>query len=81
MGVSIRGISKQNKTNRKEIWFSSDEIQLLKLAGRYYATDATTTIRILIRTAIIQLIAKQRREEVPRLTAGDIKALEAMEML
>jgi hypothetical protein len=81
MAVSFSGISKKKKSNRKELWLDADEIMLLRFASKYYSTDATTTIRILMRAGVIQLIAKQRRDGVPKITAEMQKALEEMDML
>ena len=54
---------------RKEILFSAEEIAAIRFAMKYYSVDMTTTIRILIRTSIIELIAKAYRDGVPFLTA------------
>lgn len=59
---------KARRSNRKEILFTADEIELLKFASLYYSVDVTTAARILIRTAMIELIAKQRRDGTPQLS-------------
>ena len=53
---------------RKELLLSVEEVAAIKFAQKYYAVDMTTTIRILIRSSIIELIAKAYRDGVPFLT-------------
>lgn len=53
---------------RKELLLTVEEVAAIKFAQKYFAVDMTTTIRILIRSAIIEIIAKAYRDGVPLLT-------------
>ena len=68
MAISLLINRGKKRMNRKEIFFSYEEILLLKFASKYYSVDMTSVIRILIRTAIIELITRQRRDGVPTLS-------------
>jgi len=70
MAITLKVNSGRKNRNRKEVYFSSEEIMLLKFAECYYSVDRTSVIRILLRTAIIELIAKQKQTGVPRLSKG-----------
>jgi hypothetical protein len=69
MAITLKVQSGRKNRNRKEIYFSAEEIQLLKFAQLYYSVDLTSTIRILLRSMIIELIAKAKRDGVPKITA------------
>lgn len=60
--------------NRKELYFSNEEKQLIRFAMKCTSLDETATIKLLIRLAIMDLICKWRRSGVPRLPA-DIEKL------
>jgi hypothetical protein len=75
MAIKLKVNTGRKNRNRKEIFFSWEELQLLHFAQKYYSVDLTSTIRILLRSSIIQLVAKQRRDGVPRLTAEMEKLL------
>lgn len=48
--------------------FTREEIASIQYAQKYYAADMTTTIRILIRSSIIEILARQKAQGFPRLT-------------
>jgi hypothetical protein len=61
---------------RKELLLSREEIFLIQFAQKYYHCDMTTTMRILMRSAIIELIARAKRDGVPALNADMIRLIE-----
>jgi len=55
------------KGNRKELFFSHEELQLLRFAQKLYGLDMTAVCKLLIRSAIIELICEWKQKGVPRL--------------
>ena len=68
MAVKFRANTTGAKRNRKEIMFSNAEMHCIQFASKYYAVDNTTAIRILLRTSVIDIIAKAMKDGVPQLT-------------
>ena len=61
-------MSRHNR-NRKEIYFSGEEWQLLQFAQRCYGLDMTNTVKLLCRLQAIELIIRYRETGVPKLPA------------
>lgn len=75
MAVVFRANTTGAKRNRKEIMFSNAEMHCIQFASKYYAVDNTTAIRILLRSAVIEIIAKAMRDGVPELSTEMLEIL------
>ncbi len=60
---------------RKEIILSKEEVQLLRFAMKCTGLDMTTTMRYLMRQALIEMIINWRQTKVPKLPEELVKML------
>lgn len=49
--------------NRKELWLTTQELQYVEYASKFFGTDKTTTIRILMRLGVYQVL--KQTAEIP----------------
>lgn len=76
MKTTVKGLVPGAKIFRKEIMFSAAELQLLRYAAKCYGLDKTTTIRLLIRSGLVELVKKHIADGVPKLSLSDRQILE-----
>lgn len=55
------------KGNRKELYFSNEEKQLIRFAMKQTSLDETATIKLLVREALIQRLLIWRQSRIPRM--------------
>jgi len=63
---------------RKEMMLSREEVLLLKFAMKCTGLDMTTTMRLLMRRAIIDMIADYRETGIPKLPIALQDAIEGL---